>query len=170
MHKTTLYQLCGIPFSGKSTLTRALVKRYGFHVSSVDAMIAKHDFHVASMNQEDWNLVYAEAYEDLKVALLSGKDSILDKGSLKRSERDTARRIAEECDANYVLIYINTRIEVIQKRRKENEISRIRGGLEDKYFQIALDQFVPPQEDESHTIFNDGLEIENWMKENFNVN
>ncbi len=166
MQKPILYQLCGLPFSGKSTLRRELVKKFNFDVASVDRMIGKHEFHVPDMTQEDWNLVYKEAYEELEFSLRTGKTVILDKGSLKRSERDTARDIAGSAGATYVLIYVNTPLETIQERRKRNQETHERGDLDDTHFQIALDQFVAPQADEQHIIYSADMDLNEWITAN----
>ena len=67
MTKPTLYILTGLPYSGKTTLTNELVKRFGFKTASVDDVMDERGLDSDTMVQEDWNAVYSEAYERLKV-------------------------------------------------------------------------------------------------------
>jgi len=38
MNRPRLYIVCGLPFAGKSTLTRELVRQCGYHAIDVDAI------------------------------------------------------------------------------------------------------------------------------------
>lgn len=80
MNKQYAYILTGLPYAGKTTLRKKLVDRLGFEYSSVDDQMGKHKFHVEEMSQDDWNLVYKKAYEDLKRKLKIGKTVIVDIG------------------------------------------------------------------------------------------
>ena len=80
MTKPTLYILTGLPYSGKTTLTNELVKRFGFKTASVDDVMDERGLDSDTMVQEDWNAVYSEAYERLKVNLTKGDSVIFDMG------------------------------------------------------------------------------------------
>lgn len=164
--KPTLYILCGLPYCGKSTLTKKLTARFDFKVCSVDNKISKHKMDTDKMSQSDWNLVYSEAYEDLKDYLKNGNSVIFDMGHLEKSERNTARAIAKDCNANYKLIYINTPKDEIEKRWKENETTRVRGQLSKKGLNKAYDLWQEPQEDERPILFNDTMALDNWVAQN----
>lgn len=168
MKNTKLYIMTGLPYSGKSTLTKKLVERFSFSVASMDEVIDENNFEIAEMTQEDWNYVYSEGYERLKKMLTEGKTVVLDLGNLKRSERDTARRIAESMDIPYKLIYVNTPPEEIKRRRLQNIETKERGHLEDVSMERALNMFQEPTEDENPIIYNQDMDLEKWIKENIN--
>lgn len=159
--------MTGLPYAGKSTLTRELVKRFGFEIVSVDRQIEKHTFDTEKMNQEDWNLVYSEAYQQLETLLKEGETVIFDIGHLKRSERDTSRAIAKKTNAEFLLIYINTPLEEIKARRLKNMETKDRGHLEDKSMDLALEMFEEPTDEEQSILYNQGMDLEEWIKENF---
>jgi len=118
--KQALYIVTGLPYSGKTTLTNELVKRFGFAVASVDEFLDKGSYVVEKMTQEDWNKVYSQAYKKLKELLGEGKTVIFDGGSLRKSERQTLKNIVESMNILSKLIYVNTTKEEIIKRRTEN--------------------------------------------------
>jgi len=166
MIKAKLYILTGLPYAGKTTLTNELVNRFGFSVVSVDEFIDEKGFEVEQMSQDDWGLVYSKTYERLKKYLTDGKTVILDIGNLKRSERETARRIAESMGVEHKLIYVNTPIEEVKKRREANQQTQERGHLEDATINRALSMFEEPTPDEKPTFYNQPVNLDSWIKEN----
>ncbi len=166
MEKPTLYILTGRSFAGKSTLRKALVERFGFSVASVDWNIDKHHMHVPDMTQDDWNFVYSQTYERLKQLLKDGKTTILDLGNLKRSERDTARKIAQELGVSYKLIYVNTNEEEVRKRWEENKAAEDGRKMDEGSFNKAQVMFEEPTPDENPIVYNTEMDFNGWIKEN----
>lgn len=165
MNKQVLYILTGRSFSGKTTLRKELVKRFGFSVASVDLNIEKYKMHVPQMTQKDWDLVYFETYEMLKKLLRKGKPTIHD-GNLKRSERDTVRSIAQEFKVPYKLIYINASEKEVRERWKKNQ--RIKNGrkMDEESFNIAQKKFEEPTSDEDPIIYTSEINLDVWIKGN----
>lgn len=79
--KQFLYIVTGLPFAGKTTLTKKLVERFGFEVASVDEMLDKGNFVVEKMSYDDWGIVYTQAFDRLKELLKQGKSVIFDGGA-----------------------------------------------------------------------------------------
>lgn len=161
-----LYILTGLPYSGKTTLTKELVKRFGFSSVSMDDVMDEKGYEVEQMTQEDWNMVYSEGYERLKKLLSEGKTVVLDLGNLKRSERKTARQIAESLGSGYKLIYLNIPVSVIKERWAKNEETKERGQLEQVTLDRALGMFEEPTSDENYIIYNQTVSLDKWIKEN----
>jgi predicted kinase len=161
-----LYILTGLPYSGKTTLTKELVNRFGFIKVSMDDIIDEKGFEIEDMTQEDWNTVYSEGYEKLKKLLKEGKTVVLDLGNLKRSERQTARNIAESLEENFKVIYLNVPVEEIKKRWEINEKTQERGQLEEVSLKRALDMFQEPTEDENYITYNQQMDLDKWIEEN----
>lgn len=161
-----LYIVTGLPFAGKTTLTKKLVERFGFEVASVDEMLDKRNFVVKKMSYEDWGIVYTQAFNRLKKLLKQGKSVIFDGGSLKKSERNTLKSIAESLNVPCKLIYINASKEEIIKRRIKNLATKERDQLEDETMGKAFDMFEKPQKDENPILFNSKRNLEQWIKKN----
>jgi len=161
-----LYILTGLPYSGKTTLTRELVGRFGFSSVSMDDIMDEKGYEVEEMTQEDWNTVYSEGYEKLKKLLSEGKTVVLDLGNLKRSERKTAKQIAESLNISSKLIFLNVPIDEIRKRWERNEQAKERGQLEEVTLKRALDMFETPSPEENYITYNQSLNLDGWIKDN----
>ena len=121
---------------------------------------------VAEMTQEDWNLVYSKAYEKLEKLLKEGKTVVLDLANLKKSERDTARDIANKFNVSYKLIYVNTSLNEVTKRWKSNQ-KKLDGRKMDKsVFERGQKMFEEISLDENPVLFNSKMNFEEWIKEN----
>ena len=166
MNKPTLYILTGLPFSGKTSLTRKLVKRFGFKVASMDEIMSEKGLTPDTMSQDDWNDVYAQGYNSLKRSLSEGFSVVLDCGNLKRSERETAQRIAEGVGVSCKLIYLNISKEEAKKRWKENRKAKFRDDLTDMTMKTALNMFEEPVLEERPIVYNQNMDLENWIQEN----
>jgi len=164
--KQYLYIITGLPFSGKSTLAKELVKRFQFERTSVDKMMNKQHLEAQYMSQSDWNLVYSEAYQELELLLKLGKTVVFDGGSLLKSERDRLKKIAEMCGVPWKLIYVNTPKEEIIKRRKRNLKTKERDQLTDEVMNKAFSMFEEPQIDENFILFNSKINLKEWIKKN----
>ncbi len=162
----TLYIITGLPYAGKSTLTKKLVEKFNFTVTSVDKFLDTKDFKSDTMSQADWDLVYSEAYKELELYLRENKDVIFDGGSLKKSERETLREIAKKSNANSKLIYVSAPSEKIKERWLENQTTKERGHLEENSLNTAFDMFEEPTPDENPIVYTEGTDFNVWSKEN----
>ena len=161
-----LYIITGLPYAGKTTLVHELVRRFGFTTISVDEFIDRGSYVVERMTQADWDRVYTQAFRGLRNYLLRGKTVVFDGGSLKRSERDTLKRIAEKAGTLAKLIYINTPRDVIKRRWLKNQASKVRDHIEEATMDKALDMFEEPQREENPILYNQDTDLESWVKRN----
>jgi predicted kinase len=163
MNKPKLYIITGLPYAGKSVLSRELVRRFNFGYASVDSEITKGDYDVTKMSQKDWNDVYSRAFDELEELLKCGKTTIFDGASLKRSERKLLKEIAQKCEAEPVLIYVNTSPAETAERRLKNMSSQERAHLKEETVRKAMAMFEEPAEDERPVIYNAGLNLNDWV-------
>ena len=166
MPAQTLYIITGLPYSGKTTLTKELVKRFGFSVVSMDDIMEERHLDSATMVQEDWNTVYSEAYEKLKKLLKEGNSVVIDCGNLPVHERETPKKIATSLGITPKLVYVNTAKEEILRRWEENQTTKQRGHLEENGLNFAFDLFEEPTEVENPIIYNQSLDLDTWLKAN----
>jgi predicted kinase len=166
MNKPKLYIVTGLPYAGKSVLSRELVKRFNFGYASVDSEIDKGNYDVTKMSQEDWDSVYARAFDALEYLLKSGRTTVFDGASLKRSERNLLREIAQKCEAEPLLVYVNTSPAEAAERRLKNMTTLERAHLKDETMSKALALFEEPVEDEESIVYNASLDLDAWIKKN----
>lgn len=163
----TLYILCGLPYAGKTTLRKELVKRFGFSFVSIDEIMQKHGmWDKKDLGQKDWDLAYFEGYEELKKLLKDGKNVIFDLGNLKLRQREVAKQAAKSLGVRYKLIYVNTSKEEIVRRRSKNEKMKERDHIKDWLFEKSLNMFEEPTPSEDPIIYNSAMNLENWIREN----
>lgn len=164
MLEQTLFIFCGLPYAGKTTLRNELIKRFKFNYVSVDELIDEKSLNLEKMTQDDWDKVYFEAFENLKKLLTDGKTVILDIGNLKLSQRDDAKAIAQNLGIKHILIYINTPIEKIKRRRKLNTETHKREYLDNRLMNHALNMFKEPTPDENPIFYNQNEDLDEWIK------
>lgn len=166
----TLYTLTGLPYSGKSTLTKELVKRFGFKVISVDDIMNEKDmWRDGHPTMDDWNEAYTIAYDPLKKYITEDKDVIFDGGSLKFSERETQRKIAEYYGVERKMIYVNTSRKEIVQRKLRNETTKVRAQLSEKEMEDALGMFEEPRLEENPIFYNVDMDLDKWIKDYINI-
>lgn len=161
--KPLLVVLSGLPFSGKSTLAKQLSEMLGLPILNYDSDVyAKHKHEVpegASAAQE-FELIEAIARKYLTKKLSVGNSLIYDDLGLQREDRYYIRQVAETCGAKYVLVFLDTPIEVIEKRRKANRGTNGREDIDTAKLQLDISLLEKPQADESAIIVYPGTPVE----------
>ncbi len=171
MKEITLYIMTGLPYSGKTTLRKELVKRCGFQAVSVDQIMGEKDmWREGHPTQEDWNLAYSEAYKQIEEYLKEGKTVVFDCGNLPLHERENARKIAEKLGVKHKLVYVNTPKEEILRRRQQNEETKERGHLDQEMMDVALKMFHEPTASEQPLIYNHEMDLDRWINKNIEQN
>jgi len=159
-NEQNLVTLTGYPYSGKTTLSKKLVEKYGYKYVSMDDVLNQENMIVEEMTQEDWNFVYSTAYDNLKNFLKEGFSVVIDCGNLLRSERETPKRIAESFGVSSYLIFIDIPEEEILRRFKENDEKKFRDQLELATLKRAIKMFQKPIEEENAIIIKDFNDLE----------
>jgi predicted kinase len=99
-----LYILCGIPFSGKTTLANELVKRLSFTRIDLDEVkfdLFGKDITDEEIDQSGWDKIYQEMYKKIEEALQNGKTVIHDTGNFTKYERSLISDIAKKVGVEY---------------------------------------------------------------------
>jgi predicted kinase len=167
-NKPTLYILCGLPYSGKTTLQKELVKRLGLQAVSVDRIMDERDmWREGHPTQEDWNEAYSEAYGRIEAYLKAGKTVIFDCANLPFHERENARMIAERLGIMHKLIYLNIPREEILRRWQENKKTQARSQLGQEMMESGFDLFDKPTESEHPILYNQQMDLDDWIERLF---
>ncbi len=89
MNKQRLYILCGLPFSGKSTLAKELVRQFGWVRVDLDQINSERGLGGLGnddISNNDWRITYQMSYDAVDKALKEGKTVINDTTLLENSE------------------------------------------------------------------------------------
>lgn len=162
-----LYIFCGIPFSGKSTLTKALARRKGFHRIDLDEIkfeMYGNAIEDKNLTQADWDKIYQEMYDRIEQSLRAGHTVVRDTGNFTKNERNLVRHIGNKAGVEVMTVFVNTPDEVARQRLAHNRITKTRFDITDKEFEEALSEMEAPYNSEAHIIFDWRTSADYWIK------
>ncbi len=166
----TLYIFCGIPFSGKTVLTKELASRLGYTRIDLDEVkeeLFGQDVADAEIDASGWDTVYAKMYGQIARALRNGQTVIHDTGNFTRFERAKVREIAEKLGAAVLTVFVDTPAPVASRRLMANRQTPSRFDVTDEDFASSVEEMEPPDHSEPHIIFKDGENLSEWIQAHF---
>ncbi len=122
----TVYMLCGLTGSGKTTHAEKLVKK-GFKRLSVDEVVfERHGRHGVDYPEHEYPTHETEARNNLEKRLVDllnhGESVVLDYGFWSREDRDHYKRLIESNGGEWRLLYFKVdHDELLERLRKRNE-------------------------------------------------
>lgn len=171
MARPTLYIMCGLPFSGKTTLARALANQCDFVHLDLDTIARERSlFPEEGISDEQWGQVFREVHQQVAVLLTSGKSVVFDAVNYDRVGRDRLRTIAQQSSNSVYVIYINLTIQEIEERRQVNQTNHQRLPVRDKDFVELATEFEIPTIEENLIIYDRTQSIPEWIKNHIHCN
>jgi len=157
--------MCGVPFSGKSTLADMLSVQCGWthvHVDSIKRELIGPDD--GDITEEQWLRVFAESHVRVADSLKHGQTVVHDATNFTRVVRDQIRAIACELGLSAHVIYVDVPVEEANRRRIENPDLSLRHHVSEAVFMEVKSEMEPPAEDESVIIFDGSLDVTTWIE------
>ena len=169
MHHPHLYILCGLPFAGKSTLARELVKSSNIALVEMDAINGERGLGLDGqvILSADWDITYAEFYRRIAQLLAERQLVIADAANFIRAQRDQLRAIAQKYQAPSTVIYVNPPTSIVRERWQRNRQTGQRYDVRDDDFAHVVDNFQPPTDDEHVLYYDQFLPVGEWISRNF---
>ncbi len=157
--------MCGLGFSGKSTLAKRIAEYKNAVLVSQDAIYFEKEKELDPnlSDKEEWELIRNVAFEKIYANLKEGKSVVYDDTNTRREHRDALRKIASENDAHTVTIFLDTPDDILIERQMKNKETNERHDVEQKYLDQARDELEVPQSDENVFIFTPETNLENWL-------
>jgi predicted kinase len=165
-----LYIFCGIPFSGKSTLTKEIAKQKGYARIDLDEVkfrLYGNGVEDAGLQQKDWDTIYQATYKEVEAALKAGQTVIHDTGNFTKYERNLVRQIARKLNVEATTVFVNTPEGIARERLIANRQTSVRFNVTDKEFEEAVAEMEPPGESESHFSYVHGTPVDLWLEKYF---
>lgn len=161
-----LYILCGIPFSGKSTLAQKIVSMLGFVRIDLDEIkfeIFGENITDDQIDQSGWDKVYQEIYRKIKQDLINGETVIYDTGNFTKHERELAKKIADDLGLVSITIYVDIPQEVARQRLLQNRQTKVRFDVSDTDFEGTIKEMEIPSPDETHLVYHGDEDVDVWI-------
>lgn len=167
MASNTLIILCGIPFSGKTTLAKFLESQnVGVRIDLDDIKFELLGSAVKDeeVTQEQWDTVYKKMYEIIETELHAGRTVIHDTGNFTKYEREQVKKIAKKLKLETKIIFLDVPTAIALERLEENRKIRTRFNISDKSFEDAVEEMEKPELDENVLYINEHDNIEKVLE------
>lgn len=158
--------LCGLAFSGKSTVAKRVAAVLPTELISCDAINAERGFAGGTvMDDREWEKTSLMAAERAAAALRAGRSVVIDDTFSHRFLRDRFRKVAEATGARFVLLFVDTPLAVIEARIAENASTKQRDHIAPDVFTHHRDRFQFPSADERPVRLTSAADLDAWLAE-----
>lgn len=162
-----IYIMSGLPFSGKSTLSRIISERLDIPRISFDETWIKTEKEkgevLGSSDIEKWKYINEMCEAEARKFLVVGSSVVYDNLGSNFEQRDKIRQLAEKVGAESQVVYLDVEKEEVVRRREANLELKQRAQVSDKNFDNALETFEPPRESESVLRYTPSQDMELWI-------
>lgn len=156
--------MCGLAFSGKTTLARAISRLAGAAYIGLDDINAERGLRGGEgIPGEEWEKTSVVAVERAGTLLAAGRDVVLDDTLCFRWLRARYAAVAERHAARFALIYVATPLPVIYSAMAENEAVGRRDRIRPEVFEMHVRSFEPPAADERPLVYDRSVPVEEWI-------
>lgn len=160
-----LYIMCGLAFSGKSTLAKKVAEFTGSKIIAFDKLwVEKDKEQPISKDAEGWRFIRKVAQDEITEALRDGNSVVYDDNNVQFQHREELREIARKLGIKETVIYLKTPLEVIREREAMNRVTGQRHEVEPENFQTVLEQLQVPTSEESVIEFRPETNLDSWLK------
>lgn len=163
MSSPRLVATIGLPFSGKSTLARALAQALSAELVELDAMTGKV---VADPDDASaWIARYHLAHVRVRSALTRGGFVVFDAVNHGAHQRDRLRRIAAAAGTSARFVWLDVPAEVALARLRRNWLSPTRQDVPEHGFREIADAFEPPDGETDVLVYDGLIPVAQWVED-----
>lgn len=157
---STMFLMCGVTFSGKTTVAKRIASEFGCDYLSLDDINEERDLWAGhGIPVEEWERTHGIALMRLSDRLDKGVCVVVDDTNNLRWLRDRFRAAAGEDGHEVVLVYVVAPIEDIRKRMAHAERTGERRLVADEVFEEHVASFEEPTSDESPIVYRSGEDV-----------
>jgi predicted kinase len=159
-----LIAMCGLAFSGKSTMAARVAQALSLDLVSYDAINAQRGFDGGkAIDDREWEKTSMMAAGSARVALANGRGVIVDGTFSHRLLRDRFRALARAIGVPFTLLLVDTPLDVIEARIAGNARTPQRGHIEPAVFAHHRERFQFPANDEAPVRLTNEVDFDRWL-------
>ena len=161
-----LYVMCGVGFSGKSTLAKKIAEHTGAVLVSQDALFFELEkkLNLDQDSGDQWRMLLEMCKDRIRENLKVGKSVVFDSTNTRFEHREEMRSIAYELNVPTRVIFLDTPIEVQKERQEKNRQTGERHDVKQKYLDQEIAKLEIPTEKENVLVFKPDSDITNFLK------
>ena len=163
--------LCGIPFSGKSTLAKAISNKLGYKRVDLDEVkfeLYGNNIKDEDLKQKDWDVIYQKMCQIIENLLKQGETVVHDAGNFTKYERGLVCQIADKLGIETKTIFVDVPKNIAYERLMQNRKTKARFDVTDKDFESTVAEMEPPAENENVITFKVSDNVDSWINEHLN--
>lgn len=165
-NKPILYIMCGVGFSGKSTLAKQIAEHTGAALVSQDALFFEKEKELDLDQDSDlhWRMLLDMCLGKIKENLKAGKSIVFDNTNTKFEHREELREVARSVGAETKVIFLDTPIEIQKERQNKNLSTGERHDVKQEYLDQAIAELEVPSEAENTRVFEPNTDVGEFLK------
>ena len=159
----TLFIMCGLPFSGKTYLSKKIAERFGIKRISYDELWK--EIHDNEGRDPNWEALCSIAEARIAAELKAGRSVVYDTLNDTKGNRDKLRMVAKDAGGKATVIYTKTSRELFEKRRATARTTGERLSVSEENFTQAFARFEEPTTDEVVIIRQPEEGVDVWLEQ-----
>lgn len=163
--KPILYIMCGVGFSGKSTLAKKIAGHTRAVLVSQDGMYfeKKDELGVDQDDDGQWRMLLDMCLKRILENLSQGRSVVFDNTNTKFEHREELRRLAGRVGAETKVVFLDTPIEVQKERQERNKLTQERHDVKQEYLDQAIKELEIPTETENVLVFKPDTDLDFFL-------
>ena len=159
-----LIALCGLAFSGKSTIARRVAGELDHALISYDAINAARGFDGGTVIADtEWEKTSMAAAVQARATLAAGRGVLIDDTFSHRFLRERFRKLSKSVGVPFVLLFVDTPLAIIEARIAGNARTGARAHIAPDVFAHHCDRFQFPDVDERAVRLADEADLDRWL-------
>ena len=161
-----LYIMCGVGFSGKSTLAKKISEIKHAELVSQDGMFFENEkeLNLDLNDGAQWRMLLDMCKKKIYENLEAGKSVVFDNTNTRFEHREELREFVKPLVVKTKVVFLDTPLEVQKERQRNNLVTKERHDVKQEYLDEARKELEVPGENENTVIYKPGENMDNFVR------